>query len=112
MKEKPDIDELLNSFIDGELTERHRVEVQRLIKHDPQIAHRMQELQKCKMLVSSLPRADAPVEILARVKASLKARALLVPGPEIRDHQLLTNGREQDICWLVRFWLLLLCLGW
>lgn len=82
MKENPDIDELLNSFIDGELTERHRVEVQRLIKHDPQIARRMQELQKCKMLVSSLPRADAPVEIPARVKASLKARALLVRAPQ------------------------------
>jgi len=94
MKEKPDIDELLNSFIDGELTERHRVEVQRLIKHDPQIAHRMQELQKCKMLVSSLPRADAPVEILARVKASLKARALL--GPRARRFattSFCTNGR-------------------
>lgn len=85
MKENPDIDELLNSFIEGELTERHRVEVQRLIKHDPQIAHRMQELQKCKMLVSSLPRADAPVEIIARVKASLKARALL--GPRARGSQ-------------------------
>jgi len=72
MKEIPNIDELLNSFIDGELTQRHQTEVQRLISHDPRVAQRVRELQKTKMLVSSLPTAEAPADMAERVKASLE----------------------------------------
>ena len=77
MKENPEIDELLNSFIDGELTARQQTEVQRLMAHDAKIAQRLRQLQKCKMLVSSLPVAEAPDEILEDVKASLEKRTLL-----------------------------------
>jgi hypothetical protein len=84
MKNNPNIDELLNGFIDGELTQRHRTEVQRLISHDPQIAQRLHELQKCKMLLGSLPRADAPTDMVQQVKASLRKRALLrQPTPSL-----------------------------
>jgi len=71
-REKPDIEELLNSFIDGELTERERTEVQRLITHDEQVAKRLRELQKTQMLVGSLPRAEAPAQIMNGIKASLE----------------------------------------
>ncbi|MHC4085865.1 MAG: anti-sigma factor family protein [Planctomycetota bacterium] len=74
--ENPNIEELLNSYIDGELTEREKTEVQRLISHDAQVAHRLRELQMSKMLVSSLPRAEAPARILDGVKASLETEAL------------------------------------
>ncbi|MHC4423222.1 MAG: anti-sigma factor family protein [Planctomycetota bacterium] len=77
MKESPNIDELLNCFIDGELTERHRTEIQRLISHDAQVAGRLRELQKCKALVSSLPRAEAPADMVERVEASLERMSLL-----------------------------------
>ncbi|MBA7618014.1 hypothetical protein ES703_25333 [subsurface metagenome] len=77
MKENPEIDELLNSFIDGELTARQQTEVQRLMAHDAKIAQRLRQLQKCKMLISSLPVAEAPDEILEDVKASLEKRTLL-----------------------------------
>ena len=80
MKSNLNIDELLNGFIDGELSQRHRTEVQRLISHDPQIAQRLRELQKCKMLLGSLPHADAPTDMVQRVKASLHKKALL-PRP-------------------------------
>lgn len=76
--EIPNIDELLNSFIDGELDQRHQTEVQRLIKHDKRIAERLLTLQKCKRLVSSLPYTEAPQEMLGDIKASLKERKLLV----------------------------------
>jgi anti-sigma-K factor RskA len=76
--EIPNIDELLNSFIDGELDQRHQTEVQRLIKHDKRIAERLLTLQKCKRLVSSLPYTEAPQELLGDIKASLKERKLLV----------------------------------
>ena len=52
MKEIPNMDELLNSFIDGELTPRQQTEVQRLIAHEEKVAQRLRQLQKCKMLPS------------------------------------------------------------
>jgi len=67
------IDELLNSFIDGELTESQQSEIRRLIADDPQVAQRLRELQACKALVSSLPRVETPAGILDRVKTSLQA---------------------------------------
>jgi len=77
MKENPEIDELLNSFIDGELTARQQTEVQRLMAHDAGIAQRLRQLQKCKMLVGSLPVAEAPDGMLEDIKASLEKRTLL-----------------------------------
>ena len=77
MKENPNIDELLNSFIDGELTARQLTEVQRLMVHDGRIAQRLWELQKCKMLVSSLPCAKAPAEMAGDIQTSLERRTLL-----------------------------------
>ena len=71
MKEIPNMDELLNSFIDGELPARQQTEVQRLVGHDEKIAQRLQHLQECKMLLNSLPVTEAPPQILENVKASL-----------------------------------------
>jgi len=80
MKE-PNTEELLNSFLDGELDERHRVEVARLLSHDAQAAQRLRELQKCKFLVNSLPRADAPPDLAEKVKTSLERKTPLVQQP-------------------------------
>lgn len=74
MKEEMSIDELLNSFIDGELTTRQETEVRHLVESDPQIAQRLQQLQKCKLLMNSLPAAKAPVEILDNIKTSIEAQ--------------------------------------
>ena len=75
MKEELSIDELLNSLIDGELTARQETEVRRLIDNDPQIAQRLQQLQKCRMLMSSLPAVEAPAQISDHIKVMLEARA-------------------------------------
>ncbi len=77
MKENPDTDELLNSYIDDELTPRQRTEVQRLVNHDPQIAQRLRELERCKMLVASLPFDEAPAEMLENIKTSLERKTFL-----------------------------------
>jgi len=76
MKENLNIDEMLNGFIDGELTVRQQTEIQRLIRHDPQVAQQLRQLQRCKMLVGALPRNEAPDDMLERVKASLERRTL------------------------------------
>lgn len=74
MKENPDIEGLLNSFIDDELPTRQRIEVQRLIAHNAHIAKRLRELQKCRMLVGSLPRDEAPAEMAEQIKTTLCSR--------------------------------------
>lgn len=81
------IDELLNSFIDGELTSGQQIEVQRLIKHNGRIAQRLQELQRCKMLLGSLPHADAPADLGERIIASLETRTLLEQQPQRLDER-------------------------
>jgi hypothetical protein len=87
MKENPNIDELLNSFIDGELTERHQTEVQRLISHDAQVALRLRELEKCKVLVSSLPSAEAPSRMVEQIKASLEEKTLVEQRQPVFDRR-------------------------
>jgi len=87
MKEIPNMNELLNSFIDGELPARQQTEVQRLINHDEKIAHRLQQLQKCKMLLSSLSVAEAPPQILENVKASIASKPQLVEQPLVFDER-------------------------
>lgn len=72
MKEEMSIDELLNSFVDGELTTRQETEVRRLIDNDPQIARRVLRLQKCKVLICSVPAAKAPVGMLDDIRVSLE----------------------------------------
>jgi len=88
MKEIPNLDELLNSFIDGELAPRQHTEVQRLVAHDEKIARRLDELQQCKMFLSSLPVVEAPPRILENVKASLARRTLLGEEPSAFDEQI------------------------
>jgi len=77
MNKNHDIDELLNSYIDGELTTRQQNEVQRLIAHDAKIELRLRQLQKCRMLVASLPYTEAPADMAEQVKTSLERKALL-----------------------------------
>ena len=85
MKENPDmdtnasnehIDELLNSYIDGELTADQQAEVERLIDRDAIIAQRLLQFQRCRILVASMPHAEAPASVLEGVKASLAGRSL------------------------------------
>ncbi len=77
MKNSQDIDELLNSFIDEELPPRQRTEIQRLVKHDSEIADRLHQLQRGKELLGSLPTAKAPPGILEDVKACLERKTLM-----------------------------------
>ncbi len=65
------IDELLSGFIDDELAARQHTEVERLLAHDPKVVQRLVQLQKCRALVGSMPRDEAPPQILQGVRASL-----------------------------------------
>jgi hypothetical protein len=81
MKANPSIDELLCSFIDGELPPRQQTEVQRLMARDPAVAKRLKQLQDCQTLLSSLPRADAPAGMFDQARTSLERETLLGQQP-------------------------------
>ena len=83
MKRNVNIDELLNGYIDGELTDRNRTEIQRLISHDEQIANRLRQLQKCKTLVTALPPAEVSGGLLERIKTSLETKTLVGSDEQI-----------------------------
>ncbi len=77
MKANPNIDELLCSFVDGELPARQQTEVQRLVARDPEVGRRLRQLQNCRTLVSALPRAEAPGELLEQIKLAVERKTLL-----------------------------------
>ncbi len=81
MKPNPSLDELLCSFMDGELSPRQRTEVQRMAARDPEVGRRLRQLQNCRSLFCSLPPAEAPVEMLEQIKLSLERRTLLQEQP-------------------------------
>ena len=83
MKRNVNIDELLNGYIDGELSDRNRTEVQRLISHDDQVANRLRQLQKCKTLVTALPPAEVSGGLLERIKTSLETKTLVGSDDQI-----------------------------
>lgn len=88
------IDELLNSFIDGELTPGQQTEVENLTARDVRIAQRLRQLQQCKTLLGSLPRSVAPPMVLEGIKASL-AQTTLQPERSISD--VMTPKKYQRI---------------
>jgi hypothetical protein len=81
MKVDPHIDELLCGFIDGELSLRQQTEVQRMAARDPEVAQRLEQLRNCRTLISVLPRAEAPSDMLEQIKASLERHSLLDERP-------------------------------
>ncbi|HPC96895.1 MAG TPA: hypothetical protein PLU87_18265 [Sedimentisphaerales bacterium] len=81
MKANPQIDELLCSFIDGELSLRQQTEVQRLVARDAEVAKRLRQLQNCKNLVNSLPAEQAPGDMLEQIKRSWERQSLLGERP-------------------------------
>ena len=87
MKENYNLNELLNGYIDGELSERQRTELQRLVSHNADVAKRLDQLKKCTQLVRALPREKTPVDMLEKVKADLERRTLLKPTPSRFNEQ-------------------------
>jgi hypothetical protein len=81
MKPNPNLDELLSSFMDGELSPRQRTEVQRMAAHDPAVARRLRQLENCRTVFCSLPPAEAPGDMLEQIRQSLERKTLLQEQP-------------------------------
>jgi len=96
MTEEMKTEELLNSYIDGELSVRQRTEVKRMISNDPKLAVRLSELRKCKTLVGALPVAQAPSNIMENIKATLEKKNLIQEKAPVRisDYREVKTSRR------------------
>jgi len=74
-EQNPKIEELLNSYIDDELSADERSQVQRLVRENHTIAQRLRQLERCKALVSSLPPAEPPAQVVAGIKQLLRSHS-------------------------------------
>jgi hypothetical protein len=81
MREIPEIDELLNGFIDAELTPQQHGEVERMLREDPAVAARLGELRRCRDLISFLPLEQAPPRTAEKVQVRLDAKSYLRKEP-------------------------------
>ncbi len=82
MNENLKIDELLNAYVDGELSPRQETEVQRLLDHDEDIVRRLNEIKSVRHLVKNLPSENPPENILEDIKSKLERHTLLEERPQ------------------------------
>ncbi len=76
MKMNPNMDDLLNSYVDEELSTRQKTEIRRLAERNEQVRARLQDLQNLKTLIRTLPRPEAPAEISDQIRSLLERRSL------------------------------------
>lgn len=82
---KSEINELLSSYIDDELSERHQNEVKRLIQNDEKVAEQLVHLRKQKELLAALPIVSAPKKMIADIKASIAMEQILTKQTQTKS---------------------------
>lgn len=75
MSERRDQEELLSSFVDGELSHRQAEEIQGLADQDPAVRQRINELKNLQGLLRALPRLEVPPGLSDELKAQLTRTA-------------------------------------
>lgn len=65
--EQRKIEELLSAYIDGELSDRRRMEVRRLVENNAYAAALLKSLEKQKELLNAMPTSPAPAGLTKRV---------------------------------------------
>lgn len=75
MSDRQDREELLGSFVDGELSQRQAGEVERLAEQEEAVCQRINELKNLKGLLAALPRFEAPPGLNDALKAQLSRHA-------------------------------------
>jgi len=85
MYDKNKLDELLNAYMDGQLTERRRTEVKRLLQHDREIAARLTEFRKIRSLLAAVPAAEAQHDLVENIKSKIEQRSFTRPGSDYLD---------------------------
>lgn len=79
---KPEIDELLSAYLDGQLSDRQHTEVKRLLRNDKDVAERLNQLGQQKQLLGAMPIETAPVGMMDAIQASLERQYILQRYPQ------------------------------
>ena len=74
---KMPIEELISAYLDDQLSERHKTELRRLMKHDEKLAQKVRLMSRQRSLLHALPCEKAPEHLMADIKASIERKALL-----------------------------------
>ncbi len=77
---KSEIEELFSSYIDGELSERQKMEVKRLIDNNPELESQLKMLVRQKELLGAMPVDQAPEGMLSDVRSRLERQLILEPS--------------------------------
>ncbi len=80
MKAKPDMNEMLNAYMDGELAARQGVEFERLLENSSELRDQLRCLKNVRGLVHHLPLKTPPVELSQQVRSMLERKALFGEG--------------------------------
>lgn len=78
---KPDMNEMLNAYMDGELDARQTVEFERLLENSSELRGQLRGLRNLRSLVQNIPIAEVPVELSQQVRSTLERKALFGEGP-------------------------------
>ena len=93
MKNGDYVEQLLTGYIDGELTEREKTELKRLMRNDPDLEKHLVSLQGCRTLLGSLPVEKAPADTVKRVQVA----AGLIEPEKIEPQSRQPQQKEPDI---------------
>ncbi len=86
------IESKLCSFVDGELDEAGRAEIEKHLTANPQHRRLLEELRRTSALVRGLPRENAPVELAESFTSQLERSVLLQGVEEDSDRSALRIG--------------------
>jgi hypothetical protein len=76
-KNNPEIEELLNAYMDGEASQRQQTELKRLMLHDASLLERLKLMERQKQFLNALPMETAPASLSQDVLAALERRLIL-----------------------------------
>jgi hypothetical protein len=108
---KEHIEAQLCAYVDGELNEAERVEIERHLDVNPQHKALISELRRASGLLQDLPRAKAPIELNEAVCGQLERSALLNPSDDEANHAIITINRWPQITAVAAVLFLALGLG-
>jgi hypothetical protein len=83
--DKPEVEDLLSRYVDGELSEREQTEIKRLAANDEVFAERLVSVKKQKELLENLAVESAPPGIPNIVRGALERKFLLNETVAVAD---------------------------
>src|SRR6266576_283289 len=108
---KEKIEAQLCAYIDGDLTDAERVEIEQHLSSNPQHRKLMEELRGHSALLRALPRATVPGELNESLTGQLERTALLDPTDDESSEAVLNINRWPQITAVAAVLLLAIGLG-